>query len=116
MIFDIIEYPLEQMKKLDSKISEFRRILHSIPCWESPAPEDRELVNALSNKIERLSDCADNYERQVDYWQTQNIMRFYGRRKIENTTLRFTKIQGTSESAQIRTSVELYHTAGSMPS
>lgn len=66
-----IEYPLEQMKKLDSKISEFRRILHSIPCWESPAPEDMELVNALSNKIEHLSDCADNYERQVDYWQTQ---------------------------------------------
>lgn len=83
MIFDINEslsaeecskqaqFNLDQMKRLDSKISEFRRILHSIPCWESPAPEDMELVNALSNKIERLSDCADNYERQVDYWQTQ---------------------------------------------
>lgn len=128
MIFDINEslsaeecskqaqFNLDQMKRLDSEISSLRRTLHSIPCYDCPEPEDRELVNALSNKIERLSDCADNYERQVDYWQTQNIMRFYGRRKIENTTLRFTKIQGTSESAQIRTSVELYHTAGSMPS
>lgn len=83
MIFDINEslsseecskqaqFNLDQMKRLDSEISSLRRTLHSIPCYDCPEPEDRELVNALSNKIERLSDCADNYERQVDYWQTQ---------------------------------------------
>ena len=65
------QFNLDQMKRLDSEISSLRRTLHSIPCWESPAPEDMELVNALSKKIEHLSDCADNYERQVDYWQTQ---------------------------------------------
>lgn len=66
-----IQFNLQQMKRLDSEISSLRRTLHSIPCYDCPEPGDRELVNALSNKIERLSDCADNYERQVDYWQTQ---------------------------------------------
>ena len=68
MIFDINEslsseecskqaqFNLDQMKRLDSEISSLRRTLHSIPCYDCPEPEDRELVNALSNKIERLSD------------------------------------------------------------
>ena len=93
MIFDINEslsseecskqaqFNLDQMKRLDSEISSLRRTLHSIPCYDCPEPEDRELDNALSNKIERLSDCADNYERQVDYWQTQKYYAFLREKK-----------------------------------
>lgn len=61
----------QPMEKLDSEISTLRQTLHTIPCWDCPAPEDMELAYALQDKIERLSNCADNYERSVDYWNTQ---------------------------------------------
>jgi len=66
------EYNRQQMNKLDSEIQSLRETLKTIPYDDYPAaPEDVELANALINKIEHLSDCADTYERQVDYWETQ---------------------------------------------
>lgn len=64
-------YNLQQMRKLDAEIKNLRDTLHAIPSWDSPCSEDYELVCALSNKIEYLSDHADNYDRQGDYWLTQ---------------------------------------------
>ena len=111
-----IQFNLQQMKRLDSEISVLRKSLNTIPCWDCPEPENRDLATSLSNKIEYLSDCADNYERQVDYWQTQKCYALSREKNIENTTFRFTEIQRTSEPAQVRTSLELYYPAGSMSS
>ena len=94
-----ILFNLQQMKKLDSEISILRKSLNTIPCWDCPEPENRDLATSLSNKIEYLSDCADNYERQVDYWQTQKCYALSREKNIENTTSRFTEVQRTSESA-----------------
>lgn len=76
------EFNKRQMNKLDSEIADLRKVLKAIPSWESPAPEDYELVCALINKIEYLSDHADNYEKQVDYWLTQK--RFAILREVNN--------------------------------
>ena len=65
---------------------------------------------------QKAQQYADNYERQVDYWQTQKCYALSREKNIENTTFRFTEIQRTSESAQVRTSLELYYPAGSMSS
>lgn len=62
-----------QMKKIDTEISYLTEVLKSIPSWDSPSYENYELVNALSNKIENLSNYADNIERSVDYWEIQKL-------------------------------------------
>mgnify|MGYP004443058595 CR=1 FL=1 len=65
------EYNQQQMKKIDSEIFNLQKVLYSIPSWDCPEPENVELVNGLADRIENLSNSADNYERQVDYWNTQ---------------------------------------------
>lgn len=66
------QFNLDQMHKTDARIAELRSTLKEYPSWDYCVdPYDREIVEGLLNKIESLSDIADNYERSADYWGVQ---------------------------------------------
>jgi len=75
------EYNRIQRDKLDAKAAELKAVLQKIPSWETPSSEDWELVTALSNRIESILDCADNYDRYVDYW---NVQLMYAKEREKN--------------------------------